>query len=146
MPRVLLLLPTTTYRTHDFLDAAGRLGLDVTVATEEPSALASGNLEGLLTLDFRDPAACARRAADFAGKFPIAAVVGVDEETAVAAAAICASLGLPSNPPGAAVAAWHKATLRRRLEAAGVPSPSLASSRGTRTRLPSRGGSDTRAS
>jgi biotin carboxylase len=122
--RVLLLLPTTTYRTPDFLEAARRLGLDVTVATEEPSALERENPEGLLTLDFRDPAGCARRAVSFAERFPVGAVVGVDEETAVAAAAISASLGLPSNPPGAAVAAWHKPTLRRRLEAAGVPSPS----------------------
>jgi biotin carboxylase len=123
VPRVLLLLPTTTYRTHDFLEAARRLRLDVTVGTEERSALEGANPEGLLTLDFREPAACARRVSEFARRQPIAAVVGVDEETAVAAAAISAALGLPSNPPGAAVAAWHKGTLRRRLEAAGVSSP-----------------------
>ena len=123
MPRVLLLLPTTTYRAHDFLEAAAKLRLDVTVATEEPSALEGVNPDGLLTLDFRDPAACARRAADFARRFPVAAAVGVDEETSVAAAAIAARLGLPSNAPGAAVAAWHKGTLRRRLAAAGVPQP-----------------------
>jgi biotin carboxylase len=61
--------------------------------------------------------------AEFARRFPIAAAVGVDEETVVAASAISAALGLRANPPGAAVAAWHKATLRRRLSAAGVPTP-----------------------
>jgi biotin carboxylase len=124
MPRVLLLLPTTTYRTHDFLEAARKLRLDVTVGTEERSTLEASNPDGLLTLDFRDPADCARRVSEFAQRIPIAAAVGVDEETAVAAAAISAALGLPSNPSGAAVAAWHKGTLRRRLEAARVPSPS----------------------
>jgi len=123
VPRVLLLLPTTTYRTHDFLEAARKLRLDVTVGTEERSTLEGSSPDGLLTLDFRDPAACARRVSEFARRLPIAAAVGVDEETAVAAAAISAALGLPSNPSGAAVAAWHKGTLRRRLEAAGVPSP-----------------------
>ena len=123
MPRILLLLPTTTYRTPDFLEAARSLGLEVTVASERASALEGVNPEGLLTLDPREPAACARRAVSFARRFPIAAAVGVDEETVVAASAISAALGLPANSPGAAVAAWHKATLRRRLSAGGVPTP-----------------------
>jgi len=123
VPRVLLLLPTTTYRTPDFLEAADRLGLEVTVASEEANALEGKNPEGLLTLDFREPAACARRVEEFARRVPIAAAVGVDEQTVVAASAISAALGLPANPPGAAVAAWHKGTLRRRLSAAGVPTP-----------------------
>ncbi|HEY7113356.1 MAG TPA: ATP-grasp domain-containing protein [Thermoanaerobaculia bacterium] len=123
MPRVLLLLPTTTYRAHDFLEAAAKLRLEVTVGTEESSALEGVHPEGLLTLDFRDPAACARRVEEFARSHPVDAAVGVDEETSVAAAAISARLGLPSNPPGAAVAAWHKGTLRRRLAAAGVRQP-----------------------
>jgi len=123
MPRVLLLLPTTTYRAHDFLDAAARLHLDVTVGTEETSALEGVNPQGLVTLDFRDPAACARRVEEFARDVPVDAVVGVDEETVVAAAAISARLGRPTNPPGAAVAAWHKGTLRRRLAAHGVSQP-----------------------
>jgi biotin carboxylase len=49
----------------------------------------------------------------------------VDEETVVAAAAISARLGRPSNSPGAAVAAWHKGTLRRRLAAHGVSQPAF---------------------
>ena len=123
MPRVLLLLPTTTYRARDFLDAAARLRLDVTVGTEETSAVEGLNPQGLLTLDFRDPADCVRRVEDFARAHPVDAAIGVDEETSVAAAAIAARLGLPANPPGAAVAAWHKGTLRRRLAARGVPQP-----------------------
>src|SRR4029453_1193495 len=59
VPRVLLLLPTTTYRAPDFLEAGRRLGVDVTVGSEEPSTLEAWNPEGLLTLDFRDPAASA---------------------------------------------------------------------------------------
>jgi biotin carboxylase len=124
VPRVVLLLPTTTYRTPDFLDAAKRLGVDVTVASEEPSTLEALNPAGLLTLDFRDPDGAARRAIEFARVHPVAAVVGVDEETAVVAAAISKALGLPSNPPEAAAAARDKATLRRLLDAAGVPNPS----------------------
>ena len=123
MPRVLLLLPTTTYRASDFLDAAAKVGADVTVASEEPSTFEGANPAGLLTLDFRDPAECARRVGEFSRTYPIDAVVGVDEETALAAAAISRALGLPSNSPGAAAAARDKGLLREALAAAGVPSP-----------------------
>ena len=123
MARVLLLLPTTTYRAHDFLEAAKRLGVEVTVASEEPSAVADLNPAGLLTMDFRDAEGCARIARDSARSRPIDAVVGVDEDTVVAAAAISEALTLPANPPEAAAAARNKAVLRRMLETARVPTP-----------------------
>jgi biotin carboxylase len=123
VPRVLLLLPTTTYRTSDFLAAAAKVGAEVTVASEEPSTFEGANPAGLLTLDFRDPGECARRVVEFSRTYPVDAVVGVDEETALAAAAICGALGLPSNPPGAVAAARDKGLLREALGAAGVPSP-----------------------
>ena len=123
MSRVLFLLPTTTYRSHDFLEAARRLDVDVTVASEETSTVEGLNPAGLLTMDFRDPAGCVRKALAFARKNPVDSVVGVDEDTAVAAAAIAAALGLPANPPEAVAAARNKAVLRSRLDAAGVPTP-----------------------
>src|SRR5207253_2939568 len=118
-----LLLPTTTYRAADFLEAARRLGLSVTVASEEPSALESIHPEGLWALDLRDPDAAARRAVELARETPIHAVIGVDEETAVAAAAIARALLLPQNPVEAAAAARDKGALREKLARAGVPSP-----------------------
>lgn len=123
MPRVLLLLPTTTYRAPDFLAAAGRLGLDVTVASEEPSTLEGVNPAGLLTLNLGDPEGCARKALEFSQQHPISAVVGVDEDTSVAAAEIASALGLPHNPRRAAEAARNKALMREVLTAAGVPCP-----------------------
>ena len=116
-------MPTTSYKTADFLAAAGRLGVDVTVASEKASTLEGLNPEGLLTLDFRDPAEAARRAVEFAGRNPFEAVVGVDEDTAVVAAVISQALGLAHNPVHAAMAARHKAMMRELLAEAAVPSP-----------------------
>jgi biotin carboxylase len=123
MARVLLLLPTTTYRAPDFLEAAGRLGVEVTVASDEPSTMEALNPAGLLALDFRDPEGSSRKVIEFARTHPLAAVVGVDEETAVVAAACSRALGLPANPPEAAAAARDKALMHRLLDAAGVPNP-----------------------
>jgi biotin carboxylase len=121
--RVLLLLPTTSYRTSDYRRAAEALGVDVSVGLEETSALEHLNPAGLLTLDFRDPAACARSAAAWARRTPIDAVVGADDDTAVAAAAIAEALGLPHNPVEAVAAARHKGRLREALARSGAPSP-----------------------
>jgi len=123
--RVLLLLPTTSYRTGDFLAAAASLGAEVVVGCDEPSTLERLNPSGLWTLDFRDPAACAGAVEERARRLPIDAVVGVDEDTAVAAAAIAEALGLPHNPLEAVEAARHKGRMRERLARAGAPSPAF---------------------
>jgi biotin carboxylase len=121
--RVLLLLPTTSYRIPDFLAAADRLGVDVTVASDEPSTMEPLNPAGLLTLDFDDPAGSAAAAERFAKAHPVAAVLGVDERSAVVAAAIAQRLGLPHDEIEAVRAAGNKALLRRALAEAGAPSP-----------------------
>src|SRR5438034_11206035 len=73
MPRVLLLLPTTTYRAADFLAAAERMNVDVVAASEKPNVMASKHPEVLLTLDFRDPEAAARTVREFNEACPIRA-------------------------------------------------------------------------
>ncbi|HTR02773.1 MAG TPA: ATP-grasp domain-containing protein [Thermoanaerobaculia bacterium] len=123
MPRVLLLLPTTSYRIPDFLAAAQRLGVEVVVASEEASAVEALNPSGLLTLDFGDLSGSAERVAALARRQPVGAVVGVDERTSIAAAAIAERLRLPHNPVSAAAAAGNKARMRELLAAAGVPAP-----------------------
>src|SRR4029434_5731969 len=112
MPRVLLLLPTTTYRTKAFLDAALTLGVDVVAASEQPSTLANKNPAGLLTLNFSDPELAAQQAREFAAEFPIDAVIPVDEDTAVVAASVAQALKLSHNPISAAVIAKNKHLMR----------------------------------
>src|SRR5262249_57652359 len=97
--RLLLLLPTRTYRTEDFVDAAHTLGVDLVCASEKPSTLEALAPEGLLTLDFTDPADAASRVAEWTRQRPLAAVVGVDDVTAAAAAAIADRLRPPARPP-----------------------------------------------
>jgi len=121
--RLLLLLPTATYRTAAFVEAARRLGVDLTVASERPSTFQDANPRGLLTLDLSDPARAAREARAFAQEHPLQGVVGVDDDTAVVAAAIAATLGLRGNGVAAARAARDKHEQRTLLAAAGVPVP-----------------------
>jgi biotin carboxylase len=123
MPRLLLLLPTKTYRGKDFLDAARRLGIEVTVASEEPSTMQKLAPDALLTLDLYDPEAAGDDAFAFARRVGVDAVLGVDEPTVHAAACIARDLGLPHNSPEAAFAAGNKLVMRQKLQAAGLPVP-----------------------
>ena len=123
MQRLLLLLPTTTYRTHDFLDAARTLGVEVVCASDEPSTFEAHAPDNLLTLDFADPDAAAAKVAALADRHPLSAVVGVDDLTAVAAAAIAERLGLRASGRAAVAAARDKYQMRQCLAAAGVPIP-----------------------
>lgn len=124
--RLLLLLPTATYRTAAFVEAARRLRVDLTVASERPSTFQAANPTGLVTMDFSRPDVAAEQARAFARAHPLAGVVGVDDDTAVVAAAIAGALGLRGNAVSAAEAARDKYEQRTRLSAAQVPVPRFA--------------------
>jgi biotin carboxylase len=124
--RLLLLLPHTTYRAAAFVTASRGIGVQLTVATDHRSTLEAGNPEGFLALDFDDPEAAAARAREFASRYPVHAVFGVDDDTVLLAAHLAAALGLPHIAPGAALAARDKLQQRRLLAAAGLPVPEFA--------------------
>jgi biotin carboxylase len=123
MARLLLLLPTTTYRTEDFAEAARKLGVDLVCASEQPSTLEELAPDALMTLPFGDPEAAATRVAEWCRRRPLDAVVGVDDPTTTVAAAIAERLGLRTNPAAAVAAARNKHEMRQCLAAAGVPEP-----------------------
>ena len=108
------------------MEAARRIGADLAVASERPSTLEAANPAGLLTLDFQNPARAADAVRAFSADHPIQGVVGVDDDTAVVAAAIAERLKLKGNPVHAAEAARDKHAQRRRLAEAGVPIPKFA--------------------
>ena len=108
------------------MEAARRLGVELTVASEQPSAFQDANPAGLITLDLRHPDRAVEQARAFAREHPLRGVVGVDDDTAVAAAAIATALGLRGNPVAAAHAARDKHEQRTLLATAGVPVPGFA--------------------
>ena len=121
--RLLLLIPTTSYRASDFLEAAARLDVVVTVGSDQASVLQQFDPAGTLEVAFNDPDRAVRQIADFHARYPLAAIVGVDEGTATIAARASADLGLPHNDPEAVAAASDKYRFRETLSAAGVVQP-----------------------
>lgn len=123
MPRVLLLMPTSTYHAADFVSAADRLGVDVTVGADEVQALQARTPGSSITLDFDDVDAAVAAIERMHENFPFDAVVATEDETTPLAAAAAAALGLPHNPLDAVLPTRSKLSLRRVLADAGLPSP-----------------------
>lgn len=122
--RVILLMGGVTYRGAAFVEAAGRLGLEVVRGLDMPRPLAR-HWRPTLPLDFRDPDRAVRDLVAYARERPVGAILAVDDGATVIAARAGARLGLPHNSPDAALAARDKSVMRHRFATAGVPSPSF---------------------
>jgi biotin carboxylase len=122
--RVLLLVPSASYRAPDFLEAARALGLEVIVGCDEVPVLAENG--AWLQIPLQDPEAAAQAIVALDAARPLDAVVAVDDQGTLAAARAASRLGLRANPPDAVAAARDKARMRTLLEAAEVPQPGFA--------------------
>jgi biotin carboxylase len=120
-PRLLLLVAARTYRAADFLLAAGRMGLDLVIASD--GALPLGG-RPVIPVSPGDPDGSASRILARSG--PVAAIVAADTPMLALAAAVAARMGLPHNPVDAVLNATSKARQRQRWAAAGVPQPQFA--------------------
>jgi biotin carboxylase len=124
--RVLLLLPTSTYRAPDFVRAAMRLGVEVVVGSDEMPVLLDGATERAVVVPLDDPEVAADLIVALDDRRGVDAVVAVDDRGVMAAAAAGARLGFPHNPIEAVAATRDKAAMRRALAAAEVPQPAFA--------------------
>lgn len=121
MPRVLLIVPTGSYRATDFFAAAEAIGVEVAVAAEQPLPLVEPEL--FLTIDCDQPEEAAKSIVELASRTPIDAIVPIDDVGVVIAALAAEELGLPHNPPEAARATRDKALMRQMLSRNEVAQP-----------------------
>lgn len=123
MRRVLLLIPSTSYRASDFLAAAARLDVRVVVGSNHTQVLSHFSEEHTLAVNL----ACLDKGLEqiscYARRFPLASIIGVDEETTVLAACAAQTLGLQHNSQRSVAAAHDKHRLRQVLEQAGLRCP-----------------------
>jgi biotin carboxylase len=119
VPRVLLLVPTATYRAPDFVRAARSLGVELIVGSEEAPVL--GGRGVAVPLD--DPEAAVPLIETIDEGRGVDAVVAVDDQGVVVAAAAGAHLGFPHNAPDAVAATRDKRAMRERLARGEVAQP-----------------------
>ncbi|MGQ9613529.1 ATP-grasp domain-containing protein [Chloroflexus sp.] len=123
-PHLLLLTTPSSYRLPAFLDAAGRIGVQITVAEDTPPTL-SRPLPGRLLIDFSDRTAALQAIRNLHANQPLSAILPVDDSGVELAALACADIGLPFNRPEAAAAARDKYLMRQLFACVGVPSPAF---------------------
>ncbi|MGQ9483323.1 ATP-grasp domain-containing protein [Chloroflexus sp.] len=123
-PHLLLLTTPSSYRLPAFLDAAGRIGVQITVAEDTPPTL-SRPLPGRLLIDFSDRTAALQAIHNLHANQPLSAILPVDDSGVELAALACADIGLPFNRPEAAAAARDKHLMRQLFARVGVPSPAF---------------------
>jgi biotin carboxylase len=123
MARVLLLLPTETYRAKDFLDAARRLDVDVVVGSPRRQAMAGAMGDRAVVVPLENVDAAVQVIAALHDRLALDAVLAVDDQGLVVAAAAAARLGFAHNPIDAVAATRDKAALRARLAAGAVAQP-----------------------
>ena len=122
-PRVLLLMPSTSYRAHDFLSAARRLGIEVVVGSDHRQVLEDLAGGRSLSLRFTPIGEGLARILEYARQHPLRAVVGTDDESAVLAATAAKALRLRHNDPASVALARDKHRFRQALVRAGMRSP-----------------------
>jgi biotin carboxylase len=121
--RVVVVLPTETYRASDFVEAARAMGIELTVASESALPLLASDRQ--VRIDCADPAGSAERVADIAATTPIDAIVAADDAGVEIAARASELIGLPSSPVAAVRATLDKSLMRQRLERAELPQPAF---------------------
>ena len=105
MTRILLLIPSTSYRAEDFLDAARDFGVDVVVGSDQRPVLEHVAPGRTLWVDMQNPERGAAEAEAFAREYPLDAIVPVDDVGTLLAARAAArrwprsSSGRPTTNP-----------------------------------------------
>ncbi len=125
MARVVLLLPTGTYRASDFIDAAAAVGAEVVVASDRRQAMAEVMVDRSVVVDLAHPERAAAAVVELARRSPVDGIVAVDDQGVLTAAVAAAELGLRHNAVDAVAATRDKAEMRRRFAESGVTQPAF---------------------
>jgi len=118
---VVLVVPSGSYRTHDFVEAARALRLDIVVASDGEVPMSDLGRSRSIRVDFSRPEWSAARIANL--KPAPDAVVAADDRGVVIAAIASDLLSIPTNSVAAASATRDKVQMRGLLESAQVRQP-----------------------
>lgn len=123
MKRLLLLSTTTGYQAQMFKDAAARLGVEVSLATDRCHVLDDPWQDGAIAVKFHQPQESAEAILAAAKKTPFAGVIAIGDMPTTTATAAAAKLKLGFHPPHAVRACRNKFAAREKYREAGMLTP-----------------------
>ncbi len=119
MARILLIAATTGYQTRSFAEAARRIGIEATLATDRCHVLEDPWRDHAVPIRFEEPDA----AAEILSATAADGIVAVADRPTLVAALAAEKLGLPFHPPQAVEACRDKHLMRQLFQAAGLRVP-----------------------
>jgi biotin carboxylase len=127
LPRILLIAATTGYQTRAFAEAASRLGVEVTLATDRCHVLEDPWRDRAVAIRFEEPEESARVLAALVDTAALPhrpdGVVAVADRSTTIAALAAERLGLPWHPPAAVALCRNKRLMRDAFARAGLGVP-----------------------
>ena len=108
-----------------FAEAASRCGVELIYATDRCDQLDDPWRDDAIAVRFHEEGRSVDSVLKAVAARPVSAVLAVGDRPTVLAAYLSRLLGLPGNPPEAAVASRDKRLSRDKLKAAGLPTPSF---------------------
>ena len=123
MARLLLLIPTTSYRVKDFLAAAYKANVAVTVGSDAENVLSEFASSGTLWVNFEDLEGGVKTILAFNQEHPVNSIIAVDEPSSLLAAKASEQLKLPHNTFESVKTATNKNLFRKAIKDAGLPGP-----------------------
>jgi biotin carboxylase len=126
-PRLLLLASKAGYQMRSFVEAAKRLGVDVTVGSDRCHQLDDPWSDGAVPLHFEQPEQAAQRLAEAVRTTPVRAILALGDRQTVTAAYAARILGLRYNSPESVENCRSKLRQREVLRDAGLPVPEFFS-------------------
>ena len=112
MARLLLLLPTTSYRVKDFMAAAEKADVVVTVGSDAENVLNEFKSPGTLCVNFENLEEGVKAILDFNQEHPLTSIIAVDEPSSLLAAKASEKLGLSNNSFESVRTATNKSLFR----------------------------------
>jgi len=128
MARILIIVPSESYRVASFVNAAAALNVDVVVACDSvtPAIELSSPDElspGVLNVSLDDLEASTEQIVKMDNILPLDAIVAIDDKGVELAACATTALGLNGNKLESATRTLHKDILREVLSGTEVPQP-----------------------
>ena len=121
--RLLLLSNTTGYQANAFREAAARVGVEITLATDRCHVLEDPWGDAAIPVKFHEPLESAKTIVAQTSKTPFDGVVAIGDAPTMTAAIAAERLGLKFHPPFAVEGAKNKWVARDRWAAAGLLVP-----------------------
>ena len=120
---VILIIPSASYRSNAFMNAADKLDLKILVVTDNSQVFSDQFPDNIITMNFDHWTEKLDEISEWSDRFNLMAVIGVDEESILLAAIFSQYLGIEHNSIESVMRTKNKLLMRFELKKARMNCP-----------------------